>query len=132
MAGLETHSSNPGFCQSLDEDGFDVGRIKVRMWDLHAAAFLVSATVLVIWGRKQYALGGSSGYFVGEALIIFPVHMNLMLALGVQCLIQGALITSMGGAGISLLGDDQSRADLQINLVANTFSYFLQVSFLEH
>ena len=123
MAGLQKKNDHRGFCQQLDEDGFQVGNVTVRMWDLHAAAFVVSATVLAIWGWKQYAT--SSGYFVGEALVIFPVHMRLLYALGFTNFLQGFLITTFG----DILGSDQSKTDLQIYLVANTMSYFFQVCF---
>ena len=89
------------------------------MWDIHALAFIVSSLVLAVWARKQYSLQ-SGGYFLGQAFVIFPVHMQLLLALGATSLAQGLMITVLS----VVVGEDGSRSDKMINLLGNSVISF--------
>lgn len=105
-----------GYCNRLDAHGLFSGRIK--MWDIHSIAFIFSSVALAIWARHQYAMS-TTGYFLGRAMVIFPIHMKILLALGATSLAQG-LMTIIPSI---VVHDHDSTSDKVMDLILNTLSY---------
>ena len=114
---LTPASDEEQFCTKMITEGVVGG---LGLWDFHGMAFLLSSFVLGVWARQQYKLQ-TSGFYSGDALVIFPVHMKLLLALGATALLQGSMLVAFNFGGI----ESTSSTDIVGNSISFGLSHFV-------